>query len=506
MDRRKILVSIIICTCMALTACGGSATEGDNETVGGVSGSAVSGTAVSDASDVTVPPEKVPDKWKARGYLMNAAFRIKERTPEGYRGEVVISDPDVYETDYPNWEICLELEDEIVETSGAEIVSREGELYTIRGTGDNRDCFEDTEKLRFEITVRCPGGAHEPGLCYWKRKNADVPDKNYKFEVLELEAEKKEVHGKLRFTNCSEESFDHWIVRTGSNFKIESVSGARIFYEDGYEDYEDEEGEIWDYSLCGEGENLSLAKGESIEISFMGKCKKGKPEIGGAVIVESGQDTQINWGVIENNYGAKYGKIEKYLVADSVNSVDLFFVFDEKGEDSYTATAELTNLLDEYEFSPEKYEDSELTEWLEISDWEICLECEDTIEEIEGAEITAHEGNVYHIRAADKDKWIPCCGMETFQVKVSCQEQIHHLGKVYLAKARYRGEGISSEDKQKELDIDEKDLAEATGVQWLGYQDFYEEDGVVYDSDDFDTLEEYTAYEERVKWGKKMGR
>lgn len=501
MAKRKILVSLMLGICLLLTACGGAATEEEDNAAGVVTGSAVSGAAVSDATDIAVPLEELPYKWMAKGYLMDVTFRIKERTPEGYRGEVVIEDFMWDEIDYPNWEICLELEDEVLELSGAEIVSREGKLYTIRGTGDNRDCFEEDEKLQFGITVRCPGGAHEPGLCYWKRENADVSEKNYKFEVLELAAEGTEVHGKLRFTNCSEESFNHWLVRTGFNFKIDSMSGARIFYEDGYED---EDGAIWDYSFCGEGENLSLGKGESIEVSFTGKCKKGKPEMIGSVNVESGEDTKIDWGTIESKYGAKYGKIEKYLVADDVNGVDLFFVFDEKGKDSYTATAELTNVLEDFDISSQ---DDEVM--LEISDWEICLECEDTIEEIEGAEITAHEGNVYHIRAEDKNKWIPCYGMETFQVKVSCQGQIHHLGKVYLEKTRYRGEGISSEDKQQELNINEKDLAEAAGPRWLTYQALYEEGGVrkfIYDSEDFETSEEYEAYEERVKWGKKMGR
>lgn len=536
MSKRKRIFSLIICIFVLLTACSEATTEADNNAAAGVSGETTS-------SGVVVRPEELPDRWGIRGYRMDAAFMIRERSTEGYRATVKICD-------YGNMgdadKICLELEDEITNITGAKIVSRKGKEYMIQGTGDNEKYYGQT--IRFDIDVRCPGGAHEPGMCYFYAEIGEVPEKNYKFEVSELVEEGTEVRGTLKFTNCCEESFENWRLEFGSNFPINSLNGARIYNEFDYEteglddfwdeDEEDEEEDdeyddwrsyegiffsgafwewvfdpeqnIWCYDICGEGQKCSLQKGESIEISFTGKRAEWKPKVSGAKEVYADKEEQINWGIIEKSYGAKYGKIEKYLVADSVaGGVDLFFVFDEKKNDSYTATAELTNILKESDACPEEKADSK--ERLEIADWEICLECEDTIEEIEGAEIIAHEGNVYRIRATDKNKWIPRYGLETFQVKVSCEGEIHHLGKVYLAKARYRGKEISSRDTQKELNMLERASAKSFGARWRTYQDLYEEGKITYydpkyDPEKFRTKEEEDAFYKRRKWGKKMGR
>ncbi len=503
MKKGNIQLFAIICCCFFLTACGNGAEEAAERAAARGSGGNATGAVTSAAvSGASVSPVEIPDRWKAKGYLVDVTFRIKERTKQGYRATVQAGYGDSGgEDDYPNWELCLEMEDEITDIVGAEIESREGNLYTIRGTGENRDFYEGEDDIRFDVEVACPNGAHEPGICYWKSELHDVSEKDYKAEPLELERQGTVVSGKLRLINRSGESIDHWSFRISSNFQIKSVNGARICYEDGWED---EDGELWDYCFCGEGEDLSLEKGASVEISVTGECKKGKPswDMG---IVTAGKDTKINWGDIEQDYGAQYGKIDKYLVADSAKGVDLFLVFDRKENDGYTATAELTNILSEGDVRA----GGDLETMLEISDWEICLECEDTIREIEGAEIVSREGNKYYIRAADRDKWISGFGMETFQVNVSCQGQIHHLGNVYLTKVRYRGEEISSGKKQQELDIQEKDFSRASGPAWLTYQDLYEEGGprkLIYDADDFETAQEYEAYKERVKWGKEMGR
>ncbi|MCM1246609.1 MAG: hypothetical protein NC293_13280 [Roseburia sp.] len=143
--------------------------------------------------------------------------------------------------------------------------------------------------------------------------------------------------------------------------------------------------------------------------------------------------------------------------------------------------------------------------------WKMCLELEDEITAMTGAQIVSHEGNIYHIRATDKNKWISRYGMETFQVEVSCQGEIHHLGKVYLAKAKYRGKGISSGNSQKQLNMVESDLPKSFGARWRTYQDLYGEGESTYydpdyDPEDFDTKVEKYAFYERRKWGKKMGR
>lgn len=572
MSKRKRIFSLIICICVLLTACSEATTEADNNAAAGISGSAisesvvsgsaisgsavsgsavsgemtVSGISVSDTISATVRPEGLPDEWMAKGYMMDVTFRIKERTANGYRATVEI---DEFSSHIPgsNWEICLELEDEIIGLSGAEVVSHKGILYTIRGTGKNRDMgiYDDRCRIRFDIAVRCPEGAHEPGICYLTRDDVGVSEKNYKFEVLELQEDGTEVHGTMRFTNCSKKSLEYWEIEIGANFQMKLQDGARIYDEDVhrverkeelgdadvydgeyywaafYNDFRGGE-KIWVYDICGEGEKCSLRKGESVDIPFTGKRVGGKPKVSPEKDVSAGKDTDIHWAGIERKYGAKYGKIDKYLVADAVNGIDLFFVFDEKGKDSYTATAELTNILQKSDIFPEAIDDTRTIDddWeeieaerkYEIADWEICLECEDTIEEIEGAEIIAHEGNVYLIRAADKNRWLRRYGLETFRVKVSCEGGIHPLGKVYLVRAQCRGKGISSEDMQKELEINEEDLADATGPRWYTYPDLYGDwKNAYYNSENnlvgyFLSQEEEDAFYRRRKWGIKMGR
>ena len=513
MKKRYIQFFVIICCCVLLTACSDGREEAADRAADGVSGStvtgvvtsaAVSGTSVSgtSVSDTSVSLEKIPMEMSVSGQEDEetwVTFYVKERTEEGYRARVRVEG---WEAAYPDWELCLGLEDEITEIKGAEIVSREGNLYTIQGTLTETifgDADDEAYLIWFDIAVACPDGAHEPGICYWKREfeSCPLPDKAYRVEELKRETKGREVRLKLRLTNCSGKRMDRWTLGFITTFDIKSISGAEICYQ-----YEWEDGE---YYLCGEKGNRSLEKGESVEITMTGKCYKGESAWYSADEVETAKETEVDWGRCGQACRAKYGKADKYLVADSARGVDLFFVFDKKRKDSYTATVEMTNILRERDVDPqrERKTGSDEKTMLEIADWEICLECEDTIEEIEGAEIVSHEGNNYYIRAVDKDKWISKFGMETFQVNVSYHGKIHQLGKAYLTKVRYRGENISSGEKQQELVMPEN-ASYTSGLLWFTYKQMY---GTYrYDSDYFDSAREYEAYKERVKWGKKMGR
>ncbi len=533
MKKRYIQLFVIICCCFFLTACSEGTEEAADRAADGVSGSTVTGVVTSAAvSGTSVSLEKIPMEMSVSGREDEEAavtFFVKERTEEGYRARVRVEG---WYAAHPEWELCLGLEDEITEIKGAEIASREGNLYTIQGTLTETifgDIDDEDYLIWFDIAVACPDGAHDPGICYWKREfeSCPLPDKDYKVEELKREIKGRKVRLKLRLTNCSGKRMDRWTLGFITTFDIKSISGAEICFQ-----YEWEEG---DYSLCGEKGNRSLEKGESIDITMTGKCyDKGESAWYRATEVETAKETEVDWGRYGQACRAKYGKADKYLVADSVRGVDLFFVFDKKRKDSYTATVEMTNILRERDVDPQREREPgadektileiagqagvdektilEIADWveldektmLEIADWEICLECEDTIEEIEGAEIVSHEGNNYYIRATDKDKWISKFGMETFQVNVSYQGKIHQLGKAYLTKVRYRGENISSGEKQQELVMPENSSLYASGLIWYTYKQMY---GTYrYDSDYFDSAREYKAYKERVKWGKKMGR
>ncbi len=192
--------------------------------------------------------------------------------------------------------------------------------------------------------------------------------------------------------------------------------------------------------------------------------------------------------------------MDEYLVADTVFGMDVLFVFDKKKKDHYTATAELTNVVP-FGFidSEEEYDIRQ-----SIADWEIYLECEDNIENITGAEIVSHEGNVYHIRAEDPDKWISPFSFTTFQVEVSCPEGIHPLGKTYLTRAKVKNTYSSDTAvKEQKFTMDESSFKKAAGTRWLSYRDLYDP---WYDTDGLDSAEECEGFFERQKWGKKMGR
>ena len=473
--------------CAGLSACGGEfAGRNDNSTEvvskGAVSGEAVSGSGVSGDRKRSKMYAKTPED-------LSVSFKIQEKTEQGYHARVKIS-PE--EEGLWDWELYLELEDEITEITGAEIVSREENRYIIRGTEENRD-IKIYEDGYFDVSVSCQGQIHEPEVCYLIRQEDYMGKKDYECRAADVERTGDFVKGTLVLTNHSEKKAGKWLLHLDTyGMKINSLEGARIVWEE-----EDEEESEHYYDICGEGSRQDLGAGERMEIAFTAEAQKEKAGVGKEFEMVKQVDTEIDWSYYETAYGARYGKMDQYLVGDSVKGVDLFFVFEEKYKDSYCATAELTNVMED-----------------PVADWEICLECEDEIEEISGAEILSHEGNMYRIRAKDRKKWIPPYGMVTFQVKVSCTEKIHPLGKVYLAKARFQDEEGKTEDGRKEIHIREKDLKEAAGPCWLPYNILYEKDQSAtnkywersYGPDDFETYEEYKAYVDRNEWGEKMGR
>lgn len=274
MEKRKIMVSVMICICLLFTACGNGTEEAAERTDGGRSEREVTGAAVSGTTDTTIRPEELSDKLTAIGGEVDVTFFIKERTEQGYRARVKVKAcEEEWESVYPEWELCLELKDEITEITGAEIKSREGNFYTIQGRlketifgdlGENEEAYT----IWFDVKVACPNGAHDLGSCYWKSKYEDIalPEEDYKIETLEEKIQGKKVRVKLRLTNCSGKKMDRWLLWIVTNFDIKSISGAEICYQ-----YEWAEG---DYCVCGEKGNRSLGKGESVEITFSGECEK----------------------------------------------------------------------------------------------------------------------------------------------------------------------------------------------------------------------------------------
>ncbi len=511
--------AMLLTLCLFLTACGGT-TRTANQHSPSVSEPAVSGNAVSESA---VKENIIPTSLHAKTpYGNDAVFTIKEYDSQKYRAEVSLSAEEEDSGTLPtyHWELYLDMADEITEISGAAILSHEGTRYRIQGTyprhsddnGWDDDRFEF--KISFEITVSYRGQIHEPNFCFFSKEMKEVSDKKFDCGFLNLKKDGKTVTGKIRLTNHSKEKIPGWELVFDTNFRIKSLDEQYIH--DEYECYMDDDKErMWQQTVCANDGNLDLKPGETKIISFTGTCPADKPRIRTkkddiGLSQQREADDYNTWQPLERNHGGSYTKMEQYLVADTVFGMDVFFVFEEKKTDSYTATAELTNVLaygslhsnnDFEEDSEENYEGAS------IADWEIYLECEDTIESITGARIVSHEGNVYHIRAEDSDQWIAPFSFTTFQVKVSCPEGIHPLGKTYLVRAKVRGDGLDSYSTvtEQNFSIDKSTFPKATGTRWLPYYDLYDP---WFETDWFE--DEYTGewegFEERQKWGKKMGR
>lgn len=523
MKQFSLFTVLFFAACMFLTACGGtSGTTPNNSPT--VSESAVSGNAV---SETAITDNTVPTELRAKTpYGSDAVFTIKDYNSQEYRAEVSLAaeEEDAGIPPSYHWELYLELADEIKEISGATILSHEGNRYIIQGTypphSDDVGWDEDwcEYKISFEITVSYRGQVHEPKFCFFSKELDYVSNKDFDYKIVNLKKNGKTVTGTIRLTSCSREKIPGWEIEMNTNFKIKSLDEPFINYELKYYTDDDEE-KLWRQNICAKDGNLDLEAGETKTISFTGTCPADKPRIDDRkdafkLYKQCEAEDYNTWEPLERNYGGSYTKMDKYLVADTVFGMDVLFVFDEKKKDSYTATAELTNVLaygfpnseddyedDSVEYTEENYEGSS------IANWEIYLECEDTIESITGAEIVSHEGKVYHIRATDSDKWIAPFSFTTFQVKVSCPEGIHPLGKTYLARAKVRTDEENSDStvEEQEFTVSKNIFPKAAGTRWLSYYNLYD---AWFDTDSFEDeyVGEWEGFEERQKWGKKMGR
>lgn len=500
---------LLVMTSLCMAACGGNSVSTNEPSPAAISGEAVSGDKQNKGG--------VPAEIEIRTpyyYFSSSSLTIKERSAHGYKGQISIGvDPeDAAEFPGVHWELYLQMEDEITDISGATIVSHEGTHYIIRGEesedAPNGGWTEDEYKfsVSFEITVSCEGQIHEPEYCFFSKECSSISRKKYDCELVSLKKDGDSVNGTIRLRNRSGKKMAGWELEMESNFRLTSLEGGYGSY--GYE-CDGKKKREWRQTIFGNGENFDLEPGEMKEISFTGECLAGKPGVTDDFVLMEQVDVSesTTWGVLESSFGGRYGKKETYLVADTVWGTDLFFVFDEKTADGYTATAELTNVIpcglpasgdgDGDGEEPEQVMDA-------ISDWEIYLECEDTIESITGAEIVSHEGNVYCIRTTDPGTWIDPYSFVTFQVRVSCKGGIHPLGKTYLKRAKTCSTYDSGEtEERQEFSFREDDFQKAVSTRWLSYSDLYD---TSLDADSFEINEELEAYYERQEWGVKKGR
>ena len=505
--------ALLLAACIFLTACGGSLTKDHNNAA---SGSAVSAAAVSGQS---ITENLIPQKMTAKTPYYEddeneyeAIFTIKESTSQQYRAEVSVRAEveDASEIPQLHWELYLDLADEIKEISGATILSHEGTHYIIRGDipkhspDDGLDEESAEYKVSFEITVAYHDKPNKPRFCFFSKKLNPLSDKKYDCQLVDLEKKGGSLTGKIRLINRSGKKIPGWELSIDSNFKINSLEGNYTYSKMQYYT-EDGKEQLWKHQICSTTGNLDLKAGETKEIPFTGICPAKKPALDESTLYRQYEiDDQDTWYALECKYGGSFGKMDQYLVADTVFGMDVLFVFDEKKEDRYTATAELTNVVPvPYDSSGSKEDDNK---GQAIADWEIYLECEDSIESITGAEIVSHEGNVYHIRAEDPDKWIVPFSFTTFQVEVSCPEGIHPLGKTYLARAKVKSKhGSDTIVKEQKFTIDKNSFKKAASTLWFSYCSLYSS---WYDADDFgdDYYGEWDRFLERQEWGKKMGR
>ncbi len=510
----KPFTALFLTACMFLTACGGNLTKDHNNTAseGAVSGSAVSGQSISESVVPTKMTAKTPYDY---GGQNAAVFTVKESTSQEYRAEVSVraEAEDTGEIPQFHWELYLDLADEIKEISGATILSHEGTRYIIRGEipQHSPDDGLDEEwvefKASFEITVAYQGRINKPKLCFFSKELSPLSGKKYDCQLVDPQTNGETMTGKIRLVNRSGEKIPGWELSLDTNFEITALEDSSTYSEMQY-CMDDDHKKAWRQLICSTTGNLDLEAGETKEIAFTGICHGKKPALKEIKLYKQCEANEDEtWYALEDEYGGSYGKMDPYLLADTVFGVDVFFVFDKKEKDSYTATAELTNVVPCGYIPSEESEDDNDEEFSEgdaIADWEIYLECEDSIESITGAEIISHEGNVYHIRAKDPDKWISPFSFTTFQVKVSCPEGIHPLGKTYLKRAKIKDTYDSDTTvEEKEFTVNETLLKKAAGTRWLSYSELY---SPWFDPDGLDYDEECDGFFERQEWGEKMGR
>lgn len=512
MKQLRSLTALLLTACMFLTACGGTSSMTNSDASRAESESAAAERAVSEiaVSGSAITETTVPAMMEVKTpYEYNAIFTIKESNSHEYKADVVVR-TETEDADMPgvHWELYLDMADEIKEISGASIVSHEGTHYIIRGEtphyssddGLDEDMIEF--KASFGITVAYHDKIQEPRVCFFSKEMVATLHKKFDCSFVDLKKEGDTVTGKIRLANRSGKKIPGWELEVDTNFEITSLDGNYTMWRLEYYTDEDE-GARRICRICSEKGNLDLEAGETKEIPFTGVCHEDKPKkTDDFELYRQCEAMDYNtWNVLEYVYGGSYGKMDEYLVADTVFGMDVFFVFDEKKKDRYTATAELTNVIYfGYAGSENEYEDGEERT---IADWEIYLECEDTIESITGAEIVSHEGNVYHIRAKDSDEWLYPFSFTTFQVEVSCPEGIHPLGKTYLVRAKVKDS--DGTEKEQEFAMNETAYKKAASVRWMPYYDLYDP---WFDTDYFedDEVGEYEGFMERQEWGKKMGR
>ena len=508
-------IMLLLFTSLCLTACSRSSTGKNQTTSTAVSGEAVSEkTGSENKQDRDMKPKKI--SLKTPYQYCAATFIIIENNSQEYQAEISlwVDLTDIGQQSEINWELYMEFADEIKEISGARVLSHKGTHYIIRGDSlkysadDGKNADDLVFKISFGITASFQEQIHEPKFCFFSKELEPVSRKKYDCQCTFLKKDGDIVTGNIYISNRSRKKLAGWELVFNSNVQITSLKDGYASYGSEHYTYDDEE-DLWTLTIYGNGDHMDLAAGETLKISFVGTCPAGQPKIDNSFDdafelyeKEDVSDTDT-WAVMEGQYGADYGKLETYLVADTVWGADLLFVFDQKTSDGYTATAELTNIVPHHSPGSEKEEDLNQS----IANWEIYLECEDTIEIISGAKIVSHEGNVYCIRTTDPTHWISPYSFTTFQVKVSCPNGIHPLGKTYLKHAKIRaGYGSDITERERTFSFDKDAFQKATGTRWLSYNDLYDP----YFETDYFSIDsfngEWEGFEERQKWGKKMGR
>ncbi len=337
-------------TSLFVTACGGSSVNEPPPP----SPTAVSGSAISESQE---KKGMIPSKIAIKNPYYDeseAAFIIKKQNSQGYQAEInlCIGSDDAGEQPRFNWELYLEMADEIREISGATIISHEGTHYRIRGKAQEHSPDSDSDEynyyftVSFEITASYQEKIHEPDFCFFSKRLRSISEKKYDCQFKSLKKDGKKLNGIIRLSNRSGKKLTGWELKMDCNFKLTSLDDNYASY--GFEYYTDHnEDKRWCQNICGIGKNFDLNAGETKEIPFTGLCPADKPKLDGDFLLlqQYDADEESTWGILEKRYGGRYGKMDTYLAADTVWGTDLLFVFDEKREDGYTATAELTNIF-----------------------------------------------------------------------------------------------------------------------------------------------------------------
>ncbi len=259
MKTKATITTLLCCTLLILTGCGGEQDIKVTTSVEGTTKQVASGTAISGQAIAT---EELPQFRAKTLEELVVTLRVNEIGEHWYQATLTIHN-EGYEI-LRDLEFVLEMENKILALEGADIVSRKKNAYTIRANQE-KSILPCRENVSFEMEVYYEDEIIPPGICYESTYLETVPSKDVE---IRCEGERKDgfrAEGVIYVTNVSDRVIKNWQLEMYSSFEIAMLDNATILEQYNTSDH-------YDYALLtGKAENEDLEPGETVEIPFEGK-------------------------------------------------------------------------------------------------------------------------------------------------------------------------------------------------------------------------------------------